>query len=109
MDAFSTAFAATFKAAAKARGMTVVATITSAGDTADFDVGFIRPGMLMLNGQTRSTEYRIELLDPADVPDLDEGDTVVIGSETFRVREAPYCDDPGADGSFRYALLTKTA
>lgn len=107
MDAFSATFGTAFKAAAKSSGMTVVATITSAGVTADFDIGFKSPDIFRFDGKVQSHEYEIEMLSPDDCPTLTEGDGVVIGGMSFRVRQVPFNDDPGADGYFRKALLTK--
>ena len=107
MDAFSTAFGAAFRPAAKAAGMTVVATITSNGITDDYDVGFVQPDQLRMDGMTISREYEIEMLDPDDCPTLAEDDQVVIAGVSYRVREMPRNFDQGADGYFRRAVLTK--
>lgn len=107
MDAFDAAFGPAFKAATKAAGMTTVATITSGGTTADYDVGFVSPDMLTMDARVQSREFEIELLDPTDCPTLAEGDAVVIDSVAYYVRRAPFNGDPGADGYYRRALLSK--
>lgn len=107
MDAFSTSFGASFKAAAEDAGMTEVATITSGGVTSDCNVHYEGPDMVLMDGAVRSTEHMIELLDPDDCPDIDEGDTVVIGARTYRVRERAFNEERGANGYYRKALLTK--
>lgn len=81
--------------------------VEAAIGTTTIDVGFTRPDQLRLDGITRSTEYQIEYL-AADAPDLAEGDDVTIGADAYRVRETPrVSDEPGADGTWRIATLTK--
>lgn len=107
MDAFSAQFGAAFKAGAIAAGMTVVATITSASVTDDYDVGFIQPDAVRMDGLTLTREYEMEMLDPDDCPTLKEDDGVVIDGVSYRVRQAIFNGEPGADGYYRKALLTK--
>lgn len=107
MDAFSAQFGAAFKAGAKGAGLTVAATITSNGATDDYDVGFVQPDAQRLDSMALSREYEIEMLDPDDCPTLAAGDGVVIDGVSYRVRQATYNGEPGADGYYRKALLTK--
>lgn len=103
MTNFGTAYGATIKSALVAAKMTETATI----DGDDYQVGFARPGELILDGTVRATDFMMELLDPADVPDLAEGDTVVINGTTYKVREKPYTPE-GGDGYYRVAKLSPT-
>lgn len=106
MDAFTTMFGAAFESAV-AGVFTEVATITSGGVTADYDVHYEGPDALLMDGQVVSREHEIELLNPAHAPNLTEGDSVVIGSRNYVVRERPYDDRPGANGYYRKVKLTK--
>lgn len=65
------------------------ATITSGGDTFEIDVGFVKPNALRLDGSHASSEYEIEY-QTADAADLAENDAVVIGGQSFVVREPPH-------------------
>lgn len=108
MSAFANVAAASLWSSLKLSGMLDEATITSGESTFGIDVGFIRPDRERFNGSMASAEYQIEY-QQRDAPDLAEGDVVVVGSVSYRVRSDPFVADDGtaSEGFFRKALLTK--
>lgn len=83
-------------------GFLSVANVTQTGDSAkNVDVSFRRPGEIA-NGII-TTQYEIEY-QRSDLATLAEGDPVTIGSESFKVRQAPVAQ---GDGFFYVAALTK--
>lgn len=70
-------------------------------------VGYTQPDDMPFAG-TRSTQHMIEY-QTADMPDLKEGDELLVNGVTFKVREASFVDpEGGSNGFFRKALLTRT-
>jgi hypothetical protein len=92
----------------KAQGMLVEAVVSSL-DTPPVettaDVRLNLPDLLLGTGAL-SRDYEIEF-QAADLPDLDEGHQVVIGGDTYRVRESPYIPENQPSGFFMRAKLTK--
>lgn len=102
-----------FWPAFRAAGLLRLATVTISGGDVDAWVSYRSPDALRMDGRTRSTEYEMEF-QTADLAGLAAADAVTIWADAdktsgvaFRVREAPFNDDPAADGYFRRALLTK--
>lgn len=73
----------------------------------DVHVAFSRPDIDPMTG-VQSSDYLIEY-EFAVLPDLDEGDHVVIDDVLYQVREVPFADGAGATGFFRKAKLTKAS
>ena len=94
----------------KAAGFLDIATVTSGGVTKDVDVDFAMPDRERFGSSARSRDYEIEY-QFSDLPDLAEGDPVVIKGISYYVRQSPYVPDQGnaASGYFRRALLSKGA
>ncbi len=70
-------------------------------------VGFSQPDMQDFAGQ-QSKQYVMEYLH-SDLPDLAEGDQVIIDNSAYIVRQPPTVNEEGgANGTFRKVLLTWT-
>lgn len=113
MSAFAATGPAMIWNALKMQGMLDCARVVYAGDATERTawVAYRRPDVDRGNG-AQSTDFQIEY-QVADLPELAQGDQVVIkdpifGETLFRVRSAPYVDEMGVgDGHFRKAPLTR--
>lgn len=72
------------------------------GPLIDFDVGFQRPGQVVLEGMVHTTDYSIEY-QSADI-ELKRGAVVTILGDAYKVRQTPIAK---GDGAFVIALLEK--
>lgn len=86
-------------------GMLVEATYHPAAGPAvpGIQVGFTQPDVLMMGDMVQSTDYAIEY-QTADMPALARGETITIGSDTYKARRPP---EKKGDGTFSHVLLSK--
>jgi len=94
-----------FFAAFEEAGMLTDALYTpSLGDARTVKVGFAQPDTLLLNEMVQVAQYQIEY-ETAVMPDLADGESIVIGGETYLVRGEP---QKKGDGYYSTAELIKT-
>lgn len=88
-------------------GMLAVAAVAMSGCPRELSVKLLleRPDVQLVDG-AQSTDWMIEY-QAHELPNLSEGDELVINDVLYRVRQAPAVQDGAASGYFRRALLTR--
>ena len=93
-----------FFAAFDDAGMLSAATYQPAvGAAVSVKVGFSQPDTLLLNEMVQVSQYQIEY-ETATMPDLDDGESITIGVDAYKVRGIP---QKKGDGFFSTVELIK--